>query len=127
MIRLTILGNPPSKANSYRASGKKFYKASKVGTYERSFSLQCNYKGDPIDDRFLAVLDVYVANAGSDLDNTFKVIFDCLQSNGIIKNDNKCYKIIATKHVDKKNPRVEIVLESLNKLNIEIISQLLFA
>ena len=49
----------------------------------------------------------------SDLDNHAKVVLDCLQKVGAIKNDNKCVKIVAEKFLDKVNPRIEFKLISV--------------
>ena len=39
--------------------------------------------------------------------NSLKVVLDCLQKAEVIKNDNKCIEIIAKKHLDKIDPRIE--------------------
>ena len=44
---------------------------------------------------FMFTVDVYYPTLKSDLDNSLKVILDCLQSAGMIKNDNKCIRIEA--------------------------------
>lgn len=46
----------------------------------------------------------------SDLDNSLKVVLDCLQRVKAIRNDNKCVKIVAEKFLDKEKPRIEFEL-----------------
>lgn len=53
---------------------------------------------------------VYFASMSHDLDNSLKVVLDCLQYTKTIKNDNKCVKIVAEKFLDKTNPRIEFKL-----------------
>tara|TARA_R110001592_G_scaffold44370_1_gene142839 strand:- start:881 stop:1105 length:225 start_codon:yes stop_codon:yes gene_type:complete len=60
-----------------------------------------------IEGEFKIEVDVYYPNRRSDLDNSLKVVLDCLQKCGAIKNDNRCLEIIARKHLDKLNPRIE--------------------
>ena len=45
-----------------------------------------------------------------DLDNSLKVVLDCLQQTHTIVNDNKCCKIVAEKFIDKSNPHIEFRL-----------------
>jgi Holliday junction resolvase RusA-like endonuclease len=65
-----------------------------------------NYKYDLIDTEFKFIIDVYYDSRRPDLDNALKVVLDCLQKAGAIKNDNKAMEIIARKHLDKENPRI---------------------
>ena len=44
------------------------------------------------------------------LDNSLKIILDCLQKVNAIKNDNNCIKIVAQKFIDKDRPRIEFKL-----------------
>jgi Holliday junction resolvase RusA-like endonuclease len=67
-----------------------------------------------IEDLFELTIDVYVATMSHDLDNTLKIVLDCLQTAGAIRNDNKCTRIIARKFIDKKNPRIEFELKEID-------------
>jgi Holliday junction resolvase RusA-like endonuclease len=107
-----IYGTVPSKSNCYRvtawAGRGKMYKAEGLKQYEESFEKQCSvYKNRNIDKEFEFQMDVYYPNRRSDLDNSAKVVLDCLQKVNAISNDNKCVKIILTKHLDKDTPRIE--------------------
>lgn len=63
-----------------------------------------------IDELFEIQIDVYYPSKRSDLDNSFKVVLDCLQMTKTIKNDNNCRKIVGSKFIDTNNPRIEIKL-----------------
>lgn len=56
-------------------------------------------------------MDVYFASDRPDLDNSAKVVLDCLQTAKAIKNDRLCSEIHARKLIDKDNPRIEFVIE----------------
>ena len=66
-----------------------------------------DYKYELIETEFKFIIDVYYDSRRPDLDNSLKVVLDCLQKAGAIKNDNKCIEIVAKKHLDKENPRVK--------------------
>jgi len=108
----TIMGNCPSKSNCYKVIrlGNRcgLGKQKKLEQYEQSFKTQMlNYKYDLVDTEFKFIIDVYYDSRRPDLDNSLKVVLDCLQKVGAIKNDNKCIEIVAKKHLDKDNPRVK--------------------
>ena len=63
-----------------------------------------------IESEFKFVIDVYYDSRRPDLDNSLKVVLDCLQKAEVIKNDNKCLEIVAKKHLDKIDPRVEFII-----------------
>lgn len=111
----TILGQVPSKANTYRIMyhGKTptLGKTDAMRAYERSFFAQCNlYRNRNISTYFELELKVFYKTLSPDLDNSLKVILDCLQQCRAIKNDRYCMKITAEKFVDKTNPRIEFSL-----------------
>ncbi len=115
--KVKIYGHPPSKANSYKIRGNSLGKAQKVTEYEEAFRLQVNairsvglLPKEIIEGEFYLELDVYYKNNRSDLDNSAKVILDCLQSNGVIKNDRNLTRLVMTKYVDKEHPRIEFTL-----------------
>ena len=120
MDREVIVGFCPGKANHYavalnKASGERHItKDETIRNYERSFVEQCHvYKDKMIDRPFHLVVDVFYPTSAWDLDNSLKTILDCLQYANCIKNDNKCMKIDATKHIDPIRPRVEFELIEL--------------
>ena len=111
----TILGQAPSKSNSYKiiniAGHAKLGKTAATKHYEDSFYIQVGpYKGLNIEGYFELHVRVYFTTMSHDLDNSLKIILDCLQYTKTIKNDNKCTRIVADKFIDKNNPRIEFRL-----------------
>ena len=121
-MRYVITGNVPSKSNCYKVIrlGNKcsLGKQAQLKSYENSFKLQMlNYKYVLIESNFKFIIDVYYDSRRPDLDNSLKVVLDCLQKAQAIKNDNKCLEIIAKKHLDKEKPRIEFeIIPIQNKL-----------
>jgi len=111
----TILGQPPSKSNTYKIvtlSGHgSLAKTPGLKAYENAFYMQVGkYRNLMIDGYFELHLRVFFATMSHDLDNSLKIILDCLQYTKTIKNDNRCVKIVAEKFIDKVNPRIEFRL-----------------
>jgi Holliday junction resolvase RusA-like endonuclease len=110
-----IFGNPPSKSNSYRIitihGHGSLCKTTALKNYENSFYIQCNkYRNKNIEGYFELYIDVFYPSQRSDLDNSLKSVLDCLGKVKAFTNDNKCTKIVASKYLDKANPRVEFEL-----------------
>jgi Holliday junction resolvase RusA-like endonuclease len=111
IVKITILGEPCSKANSRRLVKSKqgrplFIKSQKALDYVKSFGEQCK-KIEPLCEKDVAVeIVIFYSSRRPDLDES--LILDCLQ--GLIyKNDRQ----VKEKHiywggVDKANPRAEI-------------------
>lgn len=114
MIEMTILGQAPSKSNCYgvKCFGSKgsMYKKAAVKKYERSFISQipAKYLNKNIEYYMKVDIDCYYDSRRPDLDNSAKVILDCLQAAGVIKNDNKVYELNMTKNVRSGGSRVDI-------------------
>ena len=112
-----IYGDIPSKSNSYKiivAGG--FYRLGKtksVKDYEQRFFLQCSLRNAKINGYFKLDVDCFNSSNRKDLDNSFKLLLDCLQQCNAIKNDRNCVEIHARKMVDKENPRVEFTLTEI--------------
>ena len=111
-----ILGNTPSKSNCYRIIklGKhaSLAKTPLLKKYEESFFWQVGALRDKmISVPFEFHVDVFYPSKRSDLDNSFKVVLDCLQKCKVIKNDNNCSLIHARKFIDKENPRIEFTIK----------------
>lgn len=113
--RQVIVGHTPSKSNSYRviqhAGHGSLGKADALIGYEHSFFMQCGLRQRNISRRFKLTVDVYFRSDRSDLDNALKIILDCLQRCGAIKNDRLCSEIHARKLIDAANPRIEFEIE----------------
>lgn len=112
LTKETILGEVVGKANHYQAvpdgnGGRRIIKDPVIRAYESSFVRQCQlYKDRCINARFALYVDVYYANPLHDLDNSIKTILDCLQYAKAIADDRYCTEIHASKHHDRRNPRI---------------------
>jgi len=116
-----IFGNVPSKSNCYKIitvisqTGKHYSslgKTERLKKYEKDFFIQCNvYRNKLIKGYLNFDIDVYYPSQRSDLDNSLKVILDCLQKVKAFENDNKVTDIHIRKFLDKANPRVEFSLK----------------
>lgn len=115
MNKQVIFGVCPSKSNCYKIitlnGHGSLAKGKALKDYESSFYLQCNqYRNKNIAGLIEFEIDVYYPSNRSDLDNSLKVVLDCLQKVKAIENDNKVVKIVARKFVDKLSPRIEFKL-----------------
>ena len=91
-------------------------KSNEMKRYERSFIKQCTiYKNRNISTPFRLIVDVYYPDYTHDLDNSLKGLLDNLQYCGAISNDNLCMEIVAKRHYDKYEPRVQFRIEELNE------------
>lgn len=116
--KVTIIGQVPSKSNGYRiiriGGHSSLKKSDALVKYEQAFYMQMGvYRNLHIDGLFELHMDVYFTSMSHDIDNSLKVVLDCLQSGGAIKNDNRCTHIVARKFIDKTNPRIEFRLIEL--------------
>ncbi|NDV46246.1 RusA family crossover junction endodeoxyribonuclease [Paludibacter sp. 221] len=114
----TILGNCPSKSNCYKivtiGGHGSLAKTSALKKYEDNFYIQCNlYRNVNITGYVELYIDVFYPSQRSDLDNSLKIVLDCLQKCKAIANDNKVVKIVARKFLDKNNPRIEFELKAI--------------
>lgn len=115
MEKQTIYGQPPSKSNGYRIINIRGHgslaKKAAIRAYEERFFLQCGLRNLGIAKPFKLTMDVYFSSDRPDLDNSCKVVLDCLQKCKAIKNDRLCTEIHVRKLVDKLNPRIEFTIE----------------
>lgn len=111
-IEEKIYGQPPSKSNLNKVitinGHGSIGKTAVAKKYERSFFLQCKNRGAMIKSFFELKVKVFYQSNRPDLDNSLKIILDCLQMCKVIDNDRYCTKIIAEKFVDKNEPRIEL-------------------
>lgn len=116
---ITIKGNVPSKSNCYKiiniAGHSSLGKSKALKQYEDSFFMQCgHYRNLNISSYFEFHARVYYPSMRSDIDNSLKILLDCLQRTKTIKNDNLCVKVVAEKFIDKENPRVEFEIVTVD-------------
>lgn len=109
-IAFTIYGEPASKANSRRWTGKYFIKSEKALKYAKAFEDQCPVLDPLIDGDVRVVLHIWYASRRPDLDES--LILDLMQER-IYLNDRAVKERHAYWHLDKENPRSEIVVEQL--------------
>jgi Holliday junction resolvase RusA-like endonuclease len=113
-----IHGNVPSKSNCYKIgmiNGRAMmYKSKALKQYEKDFYIQCSIRGLMLEGWLEFEIDVYYPSNRSDLDNSLKVVLDCLEKSSVFKNDNKVVRIQARKFVDKKNPRCEFRIKTVD-------------
>ena len=119
MEKQVIHGVCPSKSNSYKIikvnNISSLGKTASLRKYEKDFFIQCDkYRDANIDGYFEFYMDVFYPNQRSDLDNSLKVVLDCLQKVKAIKNDNKCVKLVVRKFLDKDKPRVEFIIKKVD-------------
>ncbi len=120
-----IHGQVPSKSNCYKIitlkskEGKSHGSLAKTAAlkqYENNFFIQCNkYRNANIQGYFEFEMDVYYPNQKSDLDNSCKIVLDCLQKVNAFPNDNKCTRLVVNKFLDAANPRIEFVIKQAMK------------
>lgn len=92
-------------------ANNRMFKSKALSDYEKSFYLQSSvYRNANITGLFELNLKVFYPANRADLDNSLKVVLDCLQYVKAIPNDNKCIRIVAEKYVDRDNPRIEFEL-----------------
>lgn len=109
-ISFIIEGEPASKANSRRWTGKFFIKSEKALKYAAAFQKQCP-KIDPLMDGDLRVtIKIYYASRRPDLDPS--LIFDLMQG-FVYTNDRQVREQHLYWGLDKERPRAEITVEKL--------------
>lgn len=117
--KATIKGTTPSKSNCYKiitlAGHGSLAKTKTLKQYEESFLWQVGELRDlNIGGQFEFYSDVYYNSKRSDIDNSQKILLDCLQRSKTITNDNNCVLIHARKFIDKDNPRAEIRIVTID-------------
>lgn len=106
-----IKGEPASKSNSRRWTGKLFIKSKKALDYSAEFNRQCPVFDELMEGDLSVTIKVYYASRRPDLDVT--LILDLLQGK-IYQNDRQVKEQHLYWGLDKENPRAEITVEKLN-------------
>ena len=114
---ITIDEQVPSKSNSYRIitiqGHSRLGKTPALESFEQAFYWKCPVRNLKIGKQFEFYARVFYTSMRSDIDNSLKVLLDCLQHTKTINNDNLCVKVVAEKFIDKKNPRVEFKIVTI--------------
>lgn len=109
-ISFTIEGEPASKANSRRWTGKFFIKSEKALKYGVSFKQQCPVLDPLMQGDLKVTIKIYYASRRPDLDPS--LIYDLMQG-FIYENDRQLKEQHLYWGLDKENPRSEITVEKL--------------
>lgn len=110
MVSFTILGEPASKANSRRWTGKFFIKSEKALNYGKAFKQQCPVLDPLMDGDLKVTIKIWYASRRPDLDPS--LIFDLMQD-CIYVNDRQIKEQHLYWGLDKENPRSDIMVEKL--------------
>jgi Holliday junction resolvase RusA-like endonuclease len=113
-ITFTILGEPASKSNSRRWTGKLLIKSKKALSYSKMFKQQCPVLDPLMDGDIRITMRIWYASRRPDLDAS--LIFDLMQD-CIYKNDRAVKEQHLFWGLDKDNPRAEITVEKINAKN----------
>lgn len=111
IVKFTVHGEPASKANSRRWTGKFFIKSEKALKYSKSFKEQCPVLNPLMVGDLKITVRIYYASRRPDLDPS--LIFDLMQDM-IYLNDRQLKEQHIYWGLDKENPRSEIVVEVLS-------------
>jgi Holliday junction resolvase RusA-like endonuclease len=109
-VNFTIFGEPASKANSRRWTGKYFIKSSKALKYVDQFKAQCPVLNPLMSGDLCVSIKIWYASRRPDLDES--LILDCMQGK-IYENDRSVKERHVFWALDKKNPRAEITVEKI--------------
>ena len=109
-VSFTIEGEPASKANSRRWTGKYFIKSEKALNYKKTFEKQCPLLGELLEGDLRVTIRIYYASRRPDLDPS--LIFDLMQG-FVYMNDRQIKEQHLYWGLDKERPRAEITVEKL--------------
>lgn len=109
-VELVVYGEPASKANSRRWTGRLFIKSKKALDYEKAFRSQAKPLESLLEGDLKATIRIWYASRRPDLDPS--LILDLLQ--GIVyTNDRQVREQHLYWGLDKENPRAEITIETI--------------
>lgn len=114
IITFTIFGEPASKSNSRRWTGRRLIKSIKALNYSDMFKRQCPVLDPLMDGDLRVTMKIWYASRRPDLDAS--LIFDLMQD-CIYKNDRAVKEQHLYWGLDKNNPRAEITVEKIHALD----------
>ncbi len=108
---MLTLPYPPTANLYWRKWRNRIVKSGAAREYQRDVG---NLVGpmSPVAGPVRIVLDVFRPRRRGDLDNTLKVLIDALKGHAF-HDDAQVAEIVARRHEDPANPRVEISIEAL--------------
>ena len=112
MVNIKIKGTPPTTNTLYRRHGNIIYMTTQGKEYKEmcQWEVKSQYKGKPITETLSLTVEFYFKdNHKRDIDNFNKIILD--SCTGMLwKDDSQIVELTLRKFVDKKNPRVELII-----------------
>jgi crossover junction endodeoxyribonuclease RusA len=115
MIRMT-LPLPPSANRYWRHVKGRVLISKEAREYRQAVSMMAMGamgRRKPIKGRYRMKLDIYRDLRG-DLANHEKQLHDALEGT-VVTNDRDCWELVMRRHLDRKNPRVEITIEPIEE------------
>ena len=116
-VHLVVYGEPASKANSRKLVmfGKRpaSIKSDKARGYAHDFLLQVRPISPLLEGELRMDLWIYYASQRPDIDES--LILDLLQDK-IYKNDRQVRERHVYHHIDKANPRIEVIIQQRDPL-----------
>lgn len=110
-VSFVVFGEPASKANSRRWTGKFFIKSEKALNYAKMFKQQCPVVNPLMRGDLRVSIKIFYASRRPDLDAS--LIFDLMQD-AIYENDRQVKEQHLFWGLDKENPRAEITVEKIS-------------
>lgn len=105
-----VLPYPPSANHYLRKTRNGVFRTREANEYRSDVGWLCRQLGiEPLAGDVSLVIDVYRPRRSGDIDNVLKVTLDALQGH-VYTNDRQVSHIDITRHDDRLNPRVEIVV-----------------
>ena len=93
--------------------GRRFLsKEGKAAKESIGWEIKKQYRSKPLKCPIGVDIDFYVPNSRSDLDNLLKGVLDCM-SGLVYEDDRQIIQILTNKWIDKKEPRIEIIVNQL--------------
>jgi predicted secreted Zn-dependent protease len=114
IITFTVFGEPASKSNGRRWTGKFLIKSEKALNYSDIFKQQCPVLDPLMEGDLRVTMKIWYASRRPDLDAS--LIFDLMQD-CIYKNDRAVKEQHLYWGLDKNNPRAEITVEKIHALD----------
>lgn len=110
LVDIVVLGQPYSKANSRRWTGRLFIKSDEARAYADQFALQVGVREPLLTNPLLCVMRINYKTHRPDLDES--LILDLMQGR-IYCNDRQVRARITTHGISKENPGCRIMLWEL--------------
>lgn len=103
---------PPSANRYWRYAGGKIYVSDEAKNYRDTFKMLARVDGvTQMSGPVAVTIAVYRERKAGDLDNFVKCLLDSMQG-VFFANDSQVVKLVATRHDDRHDPRVEVEVTS---------------